>query len=73
MTTPRDPIWDRIKGEWWWRVSRKFEWDYIARSIAFRLPRRVTYWAFVRVFANTEPYDHMDAYKAVADRWERQP
>lgn len=72
MTAPRDPLWTIIKSEWWFRVSRKCEREYICRAIAMRLPRRVAYWAFIRVFANTEPYDHMDAFKAVSDRWEAQ-
>lgn len=69
-TIGRDPLWARIKGEWWWRVSRKLNRDYIYLAIAMRMPPRLAYWAFVRVFANTEPYDHMDAYKEVSDRWE---
>lgn len=67
--THNDSLWSRIKVEWWFRVSRKLECEYICRVIAMRLPKDVAYWAFVRVFANTEPYDHMDAFKAVGDRW----
>lgn len=66
-------IWARIKVEWWFRVSRKWDRDYLCREIAFRLPRRVVYWAFIRVFANTEPYDHLDAFQAISERWEAGP
>lgn len=72
MTDQRESLWTRVKAEWWWRVRRKLDRDYICCALAKRMPPRLAYWAFVRVFANTEPYDHMDAFKAVADRWEAQ-
>jgi len=68
----KDSFWTRVKREWWFHVSRKFDAEYLARTIAFRLPQRVQYWAFIRVCARVEPSTpgFMDMYVLIAQTWE---
>lgn len=41
---------------WGWlyiHVTRHFERDELARKVAWKLPRHVAYWAFIRVYAES--------------------
>jgi hypothetical protein len=59
---------------WWWRTRNHFP-EALAHAIANRLPRRIAYWAAIRVMAHATvgPYSNqvvpeltvMDALK----RW----
>lgn len=58
-------IWTRGWGirSWWWWVRNEGFWQWIA----FRLPRRIAYWAFIRVHAEGEM---SWTFAEVADHWE---
>jgi len=62
----------RIRGEWWWYVSRHFKTEAIRWRIANAVPRSVALLVFVRVFANGDPGpDHLDVYEKIYKAWER--
>lgn len=58
---------DRMRSEWWWRVSRHFTEEALLWKLAWMVPRRLALMVFVRVYAadGEEPGpDYERCYKA---------
>lgn len=58
---------NRLRGEWWWYVSRRLNMEALLWKIAWLLPRSIALLAFVRVSASTGEApgpEYATAYKA---------
>lgn len=53
-----------IAGWWWWNVSRRLTREKLTQWIAWRVPRSIAYWCFIRVYTastNGAPSDDVIA------------
>lgn len=60
-----------LRAEWFWRVSRKLNRDYVCLAIVKRFPR-LAYWGFIRVVANTHDGAPSEQTIAMMKSWEEQ-
>lgn len=70
MRAGDDRTWGQwIRGEWWWRVTRKLTKDHITRKVAWLLPRYLAYWCFIRVYSASGDGPGPE-YVRACDAWE---
>lgn len=61
---------ERLRAEWWFRVSRHFEPDNLCWRIAWLIPRKIALLVFIRVFsAGDLGPDHLDVYEKLYKAW----
>lgn len=61
--------WQRWVWAWQDGALRRVLTEDLQRTIAFLLPRKIAYWAFIRVHATCDPHSSFDV---VAKHWEAQ-
>ena len=63
------PLQARLRGCWWWNVSRKMTAEAWRWRVAYWVPRKVALFVFIRVYACTGEAPG-DEYRAIYDAWE---
>lgn len=59
-----------LRAIWWWRVSRHWRKDKMLMWIAWKVPRPIALWCFIRVYACTGDAPGEDYGRAYA-AWEK--